>query len=172
MDCWNAEHYYDPTAAAAIRRVMARETENADEDAVRGILFRPEELGQEIARKRTRAEALRRFATRLTAAPREVTVTSTPDPSRSQDLLAEAMDEEAQIPLLEEERGRALAEAGLLISRLPDPRLIRLLELRYLEGTGWDSIARTLGYAAGSVFRFHRHALARLAEILREDRGG
>ena len=122
-------------------------------------LLKPKEIRREIERRQTRIEALRRFAAHLTSPIREITVKSSPDPTRMQSLLAEAADEEKQLSLLKAELDRVLAEAALEISRLPDARLIRLMELRYLEGRCWEEIAAALGYSASQTFKLHRQAL-------------
>ena len=126
---------------------------------VREFLSRPSELEREIGRKRFRIESLRRLAERVTPSLQEVRVRSSPDPARMQAFLAEIADEEQEIVRLEEERLRALTETALAVTRLPDGRLSRLLELRYLEGLGWQEIALRLDYCASTVFRMHKRAL-------------
>ena len=123
------------------------------------VLLRPQEIQREIENAQLRIETLRRFAEQLTSPLRKLRVKSTPDPTRMQELLAEAADEEKQIPLLEEERMNALSAAVLAISTLPDTRLVRLLELRYLEGCSWEETAAILGYSASQTFKLHRAAL-------------
>ena len=123
------------------------------------ILLKPRELRREIERKQLRIETLRRFAEHLTSPLKEVRVKSSPDPTRMQALLAEAADEEKQLPLLEEELDRALTAAALLISGLPDERLVWVLEKRYLDGCDWAETAAVLGYSASQVFKLHRAAV-------------
>ena len=106
----------------------------------REYLDRPEALRLEIARKRARIDTLRRLATRFSALPDGVRVCSSPDPSRMQGLLAEAADEEQAVRLLEEQRQQALAGAALLISRLPEEKMARIMELRYLDRWPWEDI--------------------------------
>ena len=128
----------------------------------RECLEKPETLRREICRRRARIDALRRFSVQLSSPPREIRVRTSPDPSRMQTLLAEAADEEKQVLLLEEERLQALEDAALLISRLPDEKMIRVMELRYLEGAEWTQAARLLGYCASRTFRLHQLALSSL----------
>ena len=125
-------------------------------------LTRPETLRREIRRKAERIDALRRLSARFTAQPREVRVRSSPDPFRMQALLAEAADEERKIRILEAERRQALTDTALYISCLADVRLIRLLELRYLDGCRWEEAAGVLGYCRSRIFFLHRQALALL----------
>ena len=125
----------------------------------REYLERPETMRLEICRKRTRIETLRRLATRFSAPPDAVRVKASPDPSRMETFLAEAADEEQAIRLLEEKRKRALADAALLIARLPDEKMARILELRYLDRLGWEEITEEMGCCASRVYRLHQLAL-------------
>ena len=126
---------------------------------VQEYLNRPEAVAREIGRKRTRIEALRRMASRFSPTLSDVRVQTTPDPSRMQEFLAEAADEEAEIALLEEERNRALAEAARMISRLPEEKMEQLMELRYLDRQPWEEIAEALDLSPSHTFRLHKAAL-------------
>ena len=123
------------------------------------VLLKPRQIRREIERKQMRIETLRRFAEHLTSPLREVRVKSTPDPTRMQALLAEAADEEKQLPLLEAELEQALAAAAIMVSTLPDERLVHLMELRYLEGRSWEEVAAEMGYSQSQMFKLHRAAM-------------
>ena len=124
------------------------------------VLLKPRQIRREIERKQMRIETLRRFAEHLTSPLREVRVKSTPDPTRMQALLAEAADEEKQLPLLEAELEQALAAAAIMVSTLPDERLVHLMELRYLEGRSWEEVAAEMGYSQSQMFKLHRAAMS------------
>lgn len=126
---------------------------------VREYLEQPETLRLEIRRKQARIETLRRLSTRFSAQLSDVRVQSSPDPARMQAFLAEAADEEREVRRLEAERVRALADAALLISALPDDRMARVMELRYLDRCRWEEIADRLECSGSAVFRLHRRAL-------------
>ena len=126
------------------------------------VLLKPRQIRREIERKQMRIKTLRRFAEHLTSPLREVRVKSTPDPTRMQALLAEAADEEKQLPLLEAELEQALAAAAIMVSTLPDERLVHLMELRYLEGRSWEEVAAALGYSPSQTFKLHRAAMSLL----------
>ena len=126
---------------------------------VREFLSRPEALQREIGRRQARIDTLRRLSGRFSAPLQEVRVRSSPDPTRMQELLAEVADGEREILRLEEERQQALADTALLISRLSEERLIRLLTLRYLDGLGWEETAGCMGYSLPWIFRLHQQAL-------------
>ena len=126
------------------------------------VLLKPRQIRREIERKQMRIETLRRFAEHLTSPLREVRVKSTPDPTRMQALLAEATDEEKQLPLLEAELEQALAAAAIMVSTLPDERLVHLMELRYLESYSWEEVAAALGYSPSQTFKLHRAAMSLL----------
>ncbi|MBQ6289245.1 MAG: hypothetical protein IJK71_08370 [Clostridia bacterium] len=128
------------------------------------ILLKPRAIRREIERKHLRIDTLRHFAEHLTSPLREVRVKSSPDPTRMQALLAEAADEEKQIPLLEAELEQALSAAAIVISTLPDIRLIELMELRYLEGRSWEETASIIGYSPSQTFKLHHAALALLPQ--------
>ena len=125
----------------------------------REYLERPETIRREIGRKRMRIGTLRRLATRFSAEPSAVRVRTSPDPARMQDFLAEAADEEREILLLEEQRRRAFADAALLISRLPEEKMVRILEMRYLDLLPWEEITDRMDISPSRVFRLHQLAL-------------
>lgn len=125
-------------------------------------LNRPAMIRREIERKRLRVETLRRLAGRITAQFQEVRVRSSPDPARIQALLADAADEEQTIRLLQESLNRALTDTVIAISRMPDEKLTRLLELRYIDEYSWTDIAEELGYTKRSTFKLHQRALSRI----------
>lgn len=125
----------------------------------REYLERPETIREEIRRKRIRIETLRRLATRFASELSGDRVKSSPDPGRMETFLAEAADEEKQIALLEEKRKQALADTALLISRLPEEKMIRIMEMRYLDKYIWEEIIDRMGCAPATVFRLHQLAL-------------
>ena len=125
----------------------------------REYLDRPEKLRLEICRRRARIETLRRLASRFTAGFSDVRVRTSPDPSRMQSFLAEAADEEREIVLLGEKRKRALADAALLIARLPDEKMARIMEMRYLDRLSWEEITDRLNGGSSTVYRLHQQAL-------------
>ena len=126
------------------------------------VLRRPKDLRKEMERKQMRIETLRRFARQLTAPLQEVKIKSSPDPARFQALLAEAADEEKDLKRLEAERTQAVTEAVLAFSALPDERMIRMMELRYLEERSWEEIAQELWISQSRMFKLHRAAVAAL----------
>ena len=125
----------------------------------REFLTRPETLRRQIEQKRYRIETLRRLAESAPQALREIRVCASPDPARMQSLLAEAAEEEQGVRLLEEELSRALTEVILAVSALPEPRLSRVLELRYLDSLPWEEISLRMNLCQSVVFRLHRRAL-------------
>ena len=124
------------------------------------VIRRPKDLRKEMERKQTRIDTLRRFAQQLTAPLREVKVKSSPDPARFQALLAEAADEEQELKKLEEERVQAVTEAVLAFSALPDERMIRIMELRYLEERNWEEIAEEMYMSESWTLKLHKAAVA------------
>ena len=126
---------------------------------VREYLDRPETMRLEICRKRSRAETLRRLATRFSAPLSDMRVRTSPDPSRMESFLAEAADEEQEACLLEEKRKQALADAALLISRLPDEKMARIMEMRYLDKLPWEEITDRIGCSPSHIYRLHQLAL-------------
>ena len=125
----------------------------------REYLQRPETLRLEIRRKRARISTLRRLSNRLSSVFSDVKVKSSPDHTRMQIFLAEAADEEQEIARLTEERKQAMTDASLLISRLPDERMARILEMRYLDRLSWEEITDRLNGGSSTVYRLHQQAL-------------
>ena len=124
------------------------------------VIRRPRDLRREMERKQTRIDTLRRFAQQLTAPLQEVKIKSSPDPARFQALLAEAADEEQELKKLEEERVQAVTEAVLACSALPDERMIRIMELRYLEERNWEEIAEEMYMSESWTLKLHKAAVA------------
>ena len=132
---------------------------------VRECLERPGVLRQAISLKRARIETLRRYSVRFSSGLSEVRVQASPDPARMQVLLSEAADEETEVLRLEEELSQALSEAALLVSMLPDAKMIRLLEYRYLECMTWPETLLALDCGSSYAFKLHRKALAFLRSL-------
>lgn len=122
-------------------------------------LERPGLLQEEIRRRERRIRLLRDMARRVTPQWKEICVQSAPDPCRGQAFLDEIVDLEREIAALDEDRGRALEDLGLRLSRMEDPALAELLALRYLDGLDWPEIARKLCLCESWVFKLHRRAL-------------
>jgi hypothetical protein len=109
---------------------------------------------------------LQKYSVRLSSGLNQVRVKSSPDPTRMQALLAEAADEEKEVTRLEAELSQASSEAAILISRLLDMEMIRLLELRYLECQGWPETAMSLNRSLNGAYKLHRRALDLLQRVL------
>ena len=128
------------------------------------VIRRPKDLRREMERKQIRIDTLRRFAQQLTVPPKEVKVKSSPDPARMQALLAEAADEEQALKQLEAERVRAVTEAVLAFSALPDERMIRIMEMRYLEEMDWEQIREEICLSQSRMFKLHKAAVSSLCD--------
>ena len=126
---------------------------------VREYLRRPDKLRREILRRKARAAALRDLASSFSIALEQVSVSSSPDVTRMQELLADAVDEDTEIRRLVGEMKQVLAETVLYISSLPDEQLIRVMRLRYLEDLEWPEIALRMGYCASRTYALHHRAL-------------
>ena len=125
-----------------------------------------EEMRHQISQKEERAATLRRLATSL--APRlarDVRVQSSPGPDRMQTLMEEAMDEELAAAALRDSHAEMLLQITLAISSLPDPRMTRLLELRYLEGSPWSAVVAAMHQSRSVVLHLHRLSLDLLPEF-------
>ena len=64
----------------------------------------------------------------------------------------------------------ARRETQELIKALPDPRVRGMLEMRYLTGCKWDTIAETMFVTPRSAMRMHRRALKTVYALLSERR--
>lgn len=58
-----------------------------------------------------------------------------------------------------------------LIGRLEDQNQQDILIKRYLEGKRWKDIEKAVPYSRASIFRIHRQALARLADLEKKSKG-
>lgn len=137
-----------------------------EEDRIRAaeeILNRPSRLDREILARSARAELLRRSANRFGTRMQKDRVISTPDPTRAQALLAEAVDEEREALRLEEERELAYLAAAEHIARAESPEAQKVLELRYLERWTWDAIGAETRYSKAQLFRLRRRGLEEMA---------
>ena len=59
------------------------------------------------------------------------------------------------------------ASIGIMICRLNDPFIQRVLIMHYLDYKSWRAIAREIGYSHAQIFRYRDAGLAELEEILR-----
>ena len=59
-------------------------------------------------------------------------------------------------------------ERRAMIARLKDVRMQALLEMRYLNGLGWEDIARALHYELRTIHYLHGRALNEVGEIAME----
>lgn len=59
------------------------------------------------------------------------------------------------------------AEIMETISRVDDPINQIILEMRYVNGKGWDEISRVLNYKDRSIFKIHSRALKEITKIKR-----
>ncbi len=59
-------------------------------------------------------------------------------------------------------------ETELLLRSLPSPRVRNLLEMRYLSGFKWDTIASTLYVTPRAAMRMHKRALRTVHILLKE----
>lgn len=125
----------------------------------REYLERPEKIVREIRRKQERIGTLKRLATRFGPELSDVRVLSTPDPTRMQDFLADAADEEKEIARLEEKLQEALCDSARLIARLPSEEMALILERRYLDRWTWEEIIEETEMGRTQVFERHRKAL-------------
>ena len=132
---------------------------------VRECLEKPGKIRQAISIRLMRIEMLRKYSVQLSSGLDRVRVKASPDPTRMQALLAEAADEEKEVTRLEAELSQASSEAAILISRLPDMEMIRLLELRYLECQGWPETAFSLNRSLNGAYKLHRRALDLLQQV-------
>lgn len=55
-----------------------------------------------------------------------------------------------------------------IIGRVDDPIGQIILEMRYINGKGWDEISRELNYKDSSIFKIHSRALKEIAKIRKE----
>ena len=58
-------------------------------------------------------------------------------------------------------------EIGIMICRLNDPFIQRVLIMHYLDYKSWRAIAREIGYSHAQIFRYRDAGLAELEEILK-----
>lgn len=57
-------------------------------------------------------------------------------------------------------------EIRAVIMLVPDPKLSRLLDLRYVEGMKWEAIAENMGVEVRHIYRLHGRALQEADKIL------
>lgn len=53
-------------------------------------------------------------------------------------------------------------EIPKVIAQLPDAKMRCLLEMRYINGYGWNKIARKMAYGRSTVFAIHDEALSKI----------
>ena len=129
----------------------------------REYLERPEKIVREIRQRHERIGTLKRLATRFGPELSDIRVQATPDPARMQAFLADAADEEREIGRLEEKLRQAQCDSARLIARLPDEKMARILEMRYLDQQPFFRIAARMHYDERQIYRYHRQGLRYVA---------
>jgi len=125
-------------------------------------------LDQRINSKLEQLEILRALATKVMATLTEEKVSGGNNTkSHMENTVAKIVDLEMEI---NEDIDRLVdmkAEIRDTIGQANDPVCQLLLELRYINGKGWDEIARDIGFDIRTAFRLHGKALKEIEEIIK-----
>lgn len=131
-------------------------------------LSRYREIDREIDGKINQLEQLREKAMRITTEPAEDgipgAVSSAGD--RLGDVVAKIVDLETEINVAVDRLVDTKREILGTISRINDPTLRNLLELRYINGCTFEQIAERMPYSWRQVIRLHGLALLKVKDVI------
>ncbi|HHW91193.1 MAG TPA: DUF1492 domain-containing protein [Firmicutes bacterium] len=123
-------------------------------------------LDQRIHIKLEHLTSLRALATKMSATLRQDKVSGgNTSRSRMENAVVKIVDLEKEINEDIDHLVDLKAEIRETISQIEDPIGQVVLEMRYINGKGWDDIARGLRYNNRSVFKIHSRALRNVSEI-------
>ncbi|QSX09557.1 DUF1492 domain-containing protein [Alkalibacter rhizosphaerae] len=124
-------------------------------------------LNQLIDSKLEQLVVLRSLATKVTSSLSEVKVQNSNDEkSRLENTIIKIIELEGEINDDVDRLVDLKIEIRESINMITDINLKLLLDMRYLNGKGWDEIAETMGYDPRTVFRIHGKALKELGKKL------
>lgn len=116
-------------------------------------------LDQQIRSKLEQVQSLRELAYQCTANTENERVSATPDPTKTQEIIAKIVDLEDEITDDVETLVDLKREIKTLIDTIKKPLHRLILEQRYLMGKEWIDIADALDYDVRHITRLHGSAL-------------
>jgi len=125
-------------------------------------------LEERIDSKLEQVEALRSLATKSTAIIRSHPGGGSGNDSFMEDAIIKIVDMEREITVEMERMVDLKKEIAETISRVGEPELQTLLEMRYLCYRDWPEIRNALHCANTTVHRMHRNGLEKIEEILKD----
>lgn len=137
-------------------------------DGVKKYLSRAYWLDREVETKCWQIAELRSLAETATSRIEATRMGGTPSRSKVENAVIRIIDEEERLDSIIGELIECKKRISKLISRVGEPKLRLLLELRYLEYLRWDEIAERMNYAdTRHVYRLHARALDAAAKLIK-----
>lgn len=123
-------------------------------------------LDQRINSKLEQLQILRALATKVSANLREEKVSGgNNNKSHLENTVVRIVDLEKEIKEDVERSIAIKAEIMNTINQVDDPVSQIILEMRYINGKGWDEISSSLNYKDSSIFKIHSRALKKVYKI-------
>jgi hypothetical protein len=123
-------------------------------------------LDQRINNKLEQLEMLRALAMKVTANLTEEKVSGGNNiKNHMENTIAKIVDLEREINEDIDQLVDIKADIIATINQADDPINQIILEMRYINGKGWDEIARDIGFDIRTAFRLHGKALKEIEEI-------
>ena len=125
-------------------------------------------LDQRINNKLEQLEMLRALAMKVTANLTEEKVSGGNNiKNHMENTIAKIVDLEREINEDIDQLVDIKADIIATINQADDPINQIILEMRYINGKGWDEIARDIGFDIRTAFRLHGKALKEIEEIIK-----
>ena len=116
-------------------------------------------LDQQIRSKLEQVQSLRELAFQCTANTENERVSATPDPTKTQEIIAKIVDLEDEITDDVETLVDVKCEIKRAIDTVEKPLHRLILEQRYLLCKSWDEVADSVCYETNTVYKIHKGIL-------------
>ena len=113
--------------------------------------------------------ALHEMATNANAQISDMPRSDSPNLHRLEDLMCRIADLDTDIANGKIEMENIRLEIALMICRLGDPVIERVLTLRYIDCKKWSDIMNELGYSRSRVFGLHCDGICAVEKMMMED---
>lgn len=116
-------------------------------------------LDQQIKSKLEQVQSLQELAIQCTTNTENEKVSATPDPTKTQEIIAKIVDLEDEITDDVETLVDVKCEIKRAIDTVEKPLHRLILEQRYLLCKSWDEVADSVGYETNTVYKIHKSIL-------------
>ena len=133
----------------------------------REYLEQPKLLQEEIFKDQDNIASMRSIVEQCTT---HLSFTAGRNPSKNkgafEDVMLDITEAEAKLEEKIHRYEALMIKVTMLIGKLDDPDLRKLLRLRYLEEKPWDEVASSVGVSESHIYLLHRKALTEFEKFI------